>query len=44
VGHRVIGSPLKRGRELLLVLPYGNPPSPLLEEEGKIKKKFWIRE
>ena len=28
------------GRELLIVLPYGNPPHPLLEELKKIKKNF----
>jgi hypothetical protein len=38
--HRCIGAPLKRGRELLIVLPYGNPLSPLLEELKKRKKNF----
>jgi hypothetical protein len=40
--HRCIGSPLKRGRELLIVLPNGNPPLPSLRKEKKMKKFFGI--
>jgi|TARA_R100001510_G_scaffold29034_1_gene25688 hypothetical protein len=42
VGQGSVGSPLKRGRELLIVLPNGNPLLPSLRKEKKMKKFFGI--
>jgi len=40
VGHRVIGSPLKRGRDILNISPSGYPFSPFRIRIGKSKKIF----